>query len=149
MRARPSSRLLLLDPLGRVLLFRFVHTKGALAGKAYWATPGGGLDEGESFEQAAIRELEEETGLRVENVGPEIGRRELVLQLTTGEKVMADERFFLVRTADGAISRDRWTALEREVMADHRWWSVDELAQTSDVVFPENLPELLRRVTPG
>ena len=34
-------------------------------GKHYFVFPGGGADEGETPEQAAIREMEEETGLRV------------------------------------------------------------------------------------
>ena len=36
-----------------------------------WSLPKGKLDEGESFEQAALREVEEETGLRCE-LGPEL-----------------------------------------------------------------------------
>jgi len=55
---------LVVDLSGRILLFRFVHRIGALAGQDYWATPGGGVEDGETFEQAAIRELEEETGIR-------------------------------------------------------------------------------------
>jgi 8-oxo-dGTP pyrophosphatase MutT (NUDIX family) len=35
-----------------------------------WEVPGGGIDEGESFSQAATRELQEETGLVVEDVEP-------------------------------------------------------------------------------
>ena len=35
------------------------------AGKHYFVFPGGGVDAGETPEQAAIREMEEETGLRV------------------------------------------------------------------------------------
>jgi 8-oxo-dGTP diphosphatase len=35
------------------------------AGLHYFVFPGGGVDEGESPEQAAVREMEEETGLRV------------------------------------------------------------------------------------
>jgi 8-oxo-dGTP pyrophosphatase MutT (NUDIX family) len=53
-----------------VLLFRFLHKEGALVGQDFWATTGGGVEEGETFEQAAIRELGEETGIRTENVGP-------------------------------------------------------------------------------
>jgi 8-oxo-dGTP diphosphatase len=143
MRARPYARLLVLDPSGRILLFRFVHTNGALAGQEYWATPGGGVEDGETFEQAAIRELKEETGIGLQEIGPELGRRIFVLQLPDGERVMADERFFLVRAEDTSLSRDGWTAQEADIMTDHKWWSRDELAQTSETVWPENLATML------
>ena len=143
MRRRPSSRLLLLDPSGRVLLFRFAFTKGALSGQTYWATPGGGVETGETFEQAAIRELEEETGLLVDAVGNEITRREYVLQLPDGEFVMADERFFMVRTFERTISDALWSDHEKEVMTAHRWWSQEELALSADTIYPENLLELI------
>lgn len=145
MRRRPSARLLIVDPAGRVLLFRFVHEDGALAGQDYWATPGGAVEDGETFEQAAIRELHEETGIRVESVGPQIGRREFVLQLTDGERVTADERFFRVDVKEAALSRDGWTAEEAEVMTAHRWWSADELSLTTETVWPRNLIEMLGR----
>jgi 8-oxo-dGTP diphosphatase len=143
MRRRRSARLLIIEPAGRVLLFRFVFRKGALAGEDYWATPGGGVEEGETFEQAAIRELREETGIRVESVGPQVGQREFVLQLSDGEHVVADERFFRVEAKEATLSRDGWTAEEAEVMVAHRWWSRDELSQTSETVWPENLIEML------
>jgi 8-oxo-dGTP diphosphatase len=143
MRSRPSARLLVLDPSGKILLFRFVHKNGALAGQDYWATPGGGVEDGETFEQAAIRELKEETGIGLPETGPEIGRRIFVLQLPDGERVMADERFFLVRTEDTSLSRDGWTAQETDIMTDHKWWSRDELAHTSETVWPENLATML------
>jgi len=147
MRSRPSARLLILDPSGRVLLFRFVHKTGALAGQDYWATPGGGVENGETFEQAALRELREETGIRAQTIGPEVGRRLFTLQMPDGEHVTADERFFLVRSVDASLSRDGWTALEQEVMTEHKWWSQEELARTSATVWPENLPAMLDAAT--
>jgi 8-oxo-dGTP diphosphatase len=143
MRRRRSARLLIIEPAGRVLLFRFVFKKGALAGEDYWATPGGGVEEGETFEQAAIRELREETGIREESVGARVGQREFVLQLSDGEHVVADERFFRVEAKEATLSRDEWTAEEAEVMVAHRWWSRDELSQTSETVWPEHLIEML------
>jgi 8-oxo-dGTP pyrophosphatase MutT (NUDIX family) len=133
---------LIIEPAGRVLLFRFVFKRGALAGEDYWATPGGGVEEGETFEQAAIRELREETGIRVESAGPQVGQREFVLQLSDGEHVVADERFFRVEAKEATLSRDEWTAEEAEVIVAHRWWSRDELLQTSEAVWPENLIEM-------
>jgi 8-oxo-dGTP diphosphatase len=144
MRLRPSARLLVLNRSEEVLLFRFVHRNGALAGQDYWATPGGGVEDGETFEQAAIRELKEETGICVEDIGPEVGRQEFVLQLPDGEHVTAQERYFLVRIKDTSLSRDGWSFQEVEVMADHRWWSQDELAQTVETVWPENLLNMLK-----
>ena len=143
MRRRPSSRLLIPDPDGAVLLFRFVHRNDALAGQSYWATPGGGLEGQETFEEAAVRELFEETGIRNVNPGPDVGRREFVLRLPSGKEVMAEERFFLIRHDGSALSRDGWTEAEVKVMADHRWWSRDDLAQTTDIVFPGNILAML------
>jgi hypothetical protein len=73
-------------------------------------------------------------GIVRNTVGPEVAEREFVLQLNDGEHVVAVERFFLVRVVDQWLSRDHWTAIEIEVMTDHRWWSIDELTSTSEVV---------------
>jgi 8-oxo-dGTP pyrophosphatase MutT (NUDIX family) len=143
MRERPSARLLITTPKRRVLLFRFVHKTGALAGKAHWATPGGGVEHGETFAEAAIRELREETGIREVQVSRPVGRREVPLQLPDGERVLAVEQYFVVNTSTESISCDGWTAEEREVMADHRWWSREDLSSTTETVYPEGLVEML------
>ena len=66
-RNRPTSRVLLFDRDDRILLF--LTTAPDTSGVARWLTPGGGVDAGETFEQAARRELFEETGLVVEALG--------------------------------------------------------------------------------
>jgi 8-oxo-dGTP diphosphatase len=117
MRRRRSARLLVLDAERRVLLFRFVLKTGATAGQDFWATPGGALESTETFEEAAIRELTEETGIVLDDVGQSIASREFVMQMPDGEHVVSDERFFVVRAPGEAISRTRWTAMERDVMS--------------------------------
>ncbi|KAA0077009.1 NUDIX domain-containing protein [Tardiphaga sp. P9-11] len=147
MRQRKSARLLVIDKDRRVLLFRFIHKAGALAGQDYWATPGGGVEDDETFHDAAIRELREETGLIREALGEPLANREFSLQLPDGEYVSSFEQYYLV-TSDGvALSRLEWTPQEAEVIADHRWWSRDELRQTTDVVWPENLLDMLAAIT--
>jgi ADP-ribose pyrophosphatase YjhB (NUDIX family) len=47
-----------LEHEGRLLLLRQVHRRG-------WTLPGGLVDRGENAEQAAVREVAEETGLRI------------------------------------------------------------------------------------
>lgn len=145
MRTRYSSRLLVIDAEGRVLLFHFVHREGALFGQEYWATPGGGLEPGETFEEAAVRELKEETGIEVVHPGEQVGQRNFALQLADGERVIAEERYFVVRVSDRNVRRDGWSKSETEVMADYRWWSIAELESTTATIWPERLSELLPR----
>jgi len=141
---RPSARLLVIDPRGRVLLFLFEHKEGPLDGKRFWATPGGALDAGETFSEAACRELEEETGIALADPGPEIAQRLATFQLSDGQAVYADERYFLIRVEHATISSKGWTELERQVMAKHKWWSADELSASDEVFFPEDLHDILR-----
>lgn len=81
--------------------------------------------------------------------GPQVARREFVLQLVDGERVQADERYFLVRTGEPAVCRDGWTALEIEVMAEHRWWTLDELETTGATVWPLGLADVVRASVGG
>lgn len=125
------------------MLFRFTFTSGALSDQIYWATPGSGVEPGETFQQTALRELKEETGLIIDSVGDEIAQRKFKLQMPDGEFVMADERFFVVHTFDQTVCNAKWTDHEKQVMTAHHWWSKEELAQSSETIFPENIQELL------
>ncbi|CRM83848.1 NUDIX hydrolase [Pseudomonas sp. 8 R 14] len=143
MRERKAARLLVINPAHEVLLFRFIHKGGALAGQNYWATPGGGVEPGETFEAAAIRELREETGIQVQAVAAPIAERRFALMLPSGETVSAVEHYFVVHTANTELSRAEWTLEETQVMADHQWWSAQALRATEETVWPEALVDML------
>lgn len=60
--AKHAAGVLFVSPEGRVLLMHRSPSEKNYGG--YWGLPGGGAEEGESPEQAARREVEEETGHR-------------------------------------------------------------------------------------
>jgi hypothetical protein len=76
-------------------------------------------------------------------MGPQVARREVAIRRRDGEPVVSDERYFLVQVTDDSLSRGDWTAFEREVMVEHRWWSREELARTDLTVWPEDLGAML------
>lgn len=147
MRKRPSARLLLLDDDARVFLFKFRFGLPNGLVQKFWASPGGGVKSGESFEAAARRELFEETGLDAD-IGVEVDRRTVSFTMPDGQDVLAEERYFLVRCTVREFDFSRWTQLEKKILVDRQWWTRDALRQTTDVVFPENLADLLDRIAP-
>ena len=137
----------MIDPRDRILLLR-VH-EPRFEPPVLWVSPCGGLDPGESFEQAAVRELWEETGI-VAPLGPCVWRRRHVIQLLReGPPVDLDERYFVVRVDDVAVTFVNGTAWELEAVTAHCWWSVDELAQCEEMFAPRCLLDVVPPILAG
>jgi len=145
-------RAIVLDPDDRVALVRFRFPHGDV-----WATPGGGIEEGEPEEHALARELDEELGLvlAVEELGPVVWVRTHVVPLGGGRWDGQTERYRLQRVAARFELRPRLSAeqLAAEAVMEVRWWALDEVVGATGVEFaprrfPELLPALLRDGAP-
>lgn len=131
---RQSARVVLLDDDGRVLLCRCPRDAADPDAGHLWCTPGGGVAPGESPAEAAARELRDETGVAV--TPADLGD---VVAIATGyanagwtNGVLRNDFFVLRRPAAEVDSGD-----------DRRWWTVAELAATSESVDPINLATLV------
>ncbi|MCK4103392.1 NUDIX hydrolase [Acinetobacter radioresistens] len=148
MRVRRSSRLLVINENLEVLLFQFFHTDDALAGQTHWATVGGGVENNETFEQAACRELFEETGIVRDDVGNCVATRNFEMSLPSSEIVISDEKFFIVFIREHEVKTSNWTDHERKVIRKSNWWNLNDLRETNETVFPNNIPDILCRSFP-
>jgi 8-oxo-dGTP pyrophosphatase MutT (NUDIX family) len=138
---RHAARVFLIDEVGRVLLFRGGDPHRPEAG-TWWLVPGGGVDEGETTEDAARREIREETGLVITELGPVVLERHVEFDFE-GVHYDQNETFFMVTVAGFDVDIKEWTDVEQRSLFEHRWWTRAELAATTETVFPEGLVELL------
>jgi 8-oxo-dGTP pyrophosphatase MutT (NUDIX family) len=127
---RNTARVLLIDALDRILL-QFFSRDGGSTG--VWITPGGAVEEGESHEKAALRELEEEVGLRDVILGPCVWQRSFVLPGFDGGHFEQRELFYVCRIDAYDVStfviEDEE---ERRVTTEQRWWSIEEILEAND-----------------
>ncbi len=146
---RTSARVVLLDEQGAVLLFCGSDPAFTGAGEAprWWFTVGGATMPGERLVDAAVREIAEETGLRVDPpamVGP-VWRRDKMIDFN-GTVVASQEFYFVHRTTRFEPTAAGRTSLELRYIHGHRWCdsaTIDQLAANGQTVYPLQLGELL------
>jgi 8-oxo-dGTP pyrophosphatase MutT (NUDIX family) len=142
---RRVARAILLDPSGRVLLF-FLDPGRDPAGRGYWYLPGGGIEAGETPEDAVRRELVEEVGLEDLEVTAPVVHLTGVRFEFGGRQVEQDEWHLVARAPTNAIGTGRAGDGETTSAAAHRWWSLREISSTEAVIYPRQLEKVMRNL---
>lgn len=144
---RLTSRVLLFDRDNRVLLF--LTTAPDTSGIARWLTPGGGVDPGETHHEAALRELEEETGLVLDSLGEPVWSHDFVVQWDAADHDTGHAEFYTATVDAFEPSDGQWTDDERVDVLAHKWWTLAELISTDEAYEPAELVNLVRRQLPS
>ena len=148
---RSAVRLVVLDIDERVLLFQIrepldpdQHT--------CWELPGGGIDAGETYVDAALRELVEETGIHVgpRDLGSPTWRRRVTFRHASFRRLQY-EVVVAVRLTESApdVSDADQLAAEQNNYLGFRWWEVAEIEVSTERFYPGRLPALIRQFLEG
>jgi 8-oxo-dGTP pyrophosphatase MutT (NUDIX family) len=138
--ARAVARVLVVSERSRLLL---LHAQDPLSGHRWWVSPGGGLKTGETFEQAAQRELQEETGFLLPISQCVWIRRHIYTW--EGRRHDQYERYFVARSKGltfAPLKADSY-------VIGHRWWSLSELEQSNEDFAPRRLAHVLPPILIG
>ena len=144
---RPAARVVLLDAERRVFLVNAEdpadHRK-----PPWWEIPGGGMDPGESSEDACRRELVEETGITEVDMGPCIWTQHVEFDFG-GLHFDSNERIHVAWCEGGEYAPTHLEYLEAAAFRGARWWSLEELLASEEPVLPTRLREFLPPIVRG
>ena len=136
---RQAARLLVVTPEEQVLLLRLEPSFR----DPFWVTPGGGLDDGEAFVDAARRELYEEVGREDLPIESSIWRRTVTF---TWERwrVQQEEHTFVVETPGpfDAVTLHP----DEEPITGSGWLTIPHLRALTEVVYPVGLADHLAQL---
>lgn len=99
---------------------QILMTKHIYPDKTFWTLPGGGLEAGETFEEAVVREVKEEVNLNVA----------VVDFLFSGHYSGGEERCYLVRILDDLLPKlgyDPEFPENEQTLAEVKWFSLHEM----------------------
>ncbi len=146
---RHIARALVFDPRDRLLLIEYKSMRpvdpAQPALRSFWFMPGGGLEPGETHEEACRRELSEEIGVADAPIGRLVATCDGPFHLFEKSRD-ARERYFLVRLPSDRIDTSRLAETEDNPVLGTRWWTIEELAANSERIEPAGLAKLAQRI---
>lgn len=122
---RISGRVIVLDEHECVLLFDVPDS----GDRRMWITPGGRTEKNEAPQNAAARELYEETGIAIppEQLGTCVARFETVWDAPDGIRYQVQDNYWLLRASNFGPDASGSEAQERNDLSNYRWWPLPEL----------------------
>ena len=144
---RKAARVVLLDRTNRVFLMHAADPADP-SKRPWWEIPGGGIDHHETSEQAALRELAEETGITDVEMGPCIWTQHVEFDFG-GFHFDQDERIHVAWCDGGDYAPTELEALEAVAFRGGRWWPIDELHESDVPLLPPRLRDLLPPILAG
>lgn len=149
---RDIARALVFDPANRLLLIEYEAVRPIDPEKpdalGFWFMPGGGLEPGETHEEACRRELSEEIGVADVVLGPCVAVCDGPFHLFRTSRY-ARERYFVVRLPSDVVDTSRLAETEDNPVRGTRWWPLDELAASAERIEPAGLAALAQRIASG
>jgi 8-oxo-dGTP pyrophosphatase MutT (NUDIX family) len=139
---REAVRAVFVDGTGSVFLMRIVEPH---SGRGWWITPGGGIEAGERPLVALRREVSEELGVDLVQIGTPMAVWHRRVRFSwAGREVSQHETFYLIdcdrfdppRCEDGDGENSSTTG-------EPRWWTTTELRTSPENIAPQGLADLL------
>ncbi len=149
-----SVRILLINDQNQILLLcaddpSTTDLNGNYRG-TFWFSPGGKPENEETLKEAAVRELFEETGLKEDQVrfGPVVWKESFTFVL---HKVPTrlHQKFIVAKTSEIKTTFDNLMPEERPILKELRWFSVEDIRNCPETIYPHNLAEHLPAILEG